>query len=204
DSIYQEFLPQMEKEYAFWMNGTEKVKPGQAYRRVVRLKDGSILNRYWDDSEVPRQESWREDVMTAEKSGRNKLEMYQNLRAGAESGIDFSSRWFSDKKNLVTIQTTDMLAVDLNALLYHLEKTIARAKLINGNDSLAKDYEQKALTRSQLMDKYFWNKRMSFFTDYNFKTQKQNNNITPAGLYPFCFISEKPDYMSFLGKKVAV
>ena len=203
DSIYQEFLPAMEKEYQFWMDGSDKVKTGQAYRRVVKLKDGNILNRYWDDSMVPRQESWREDVLTAEKSGRNKIEMYQHLRAGAESGIDFSSRWFADKKNLISIQTTDILAVDLNALLYNLEVTIAKAKLINGDDSASKAYREKALTRSQSMDKYFWNKEVSFFTDYNFKTQKQNNNITPAGFYPFCFINEKPDYMSFLGAKVA-
>lgn len=203
DSIYQEFLPAMEKEYQFWMDGSDKVKVGEAYRRVVKLKDGNILNRYWDDSMVPRQESWREDVLTAEKSGRNKIDMYKHLRAGAESGIDFSSRWFSDKKNLVSIQTTDILAVDLNALLYNLEVTIAKAKTINGNDSSSKWYRDKALARSQSMDKYFWNKHVSFFTDYNFKTQKQNNNITPAGLYPFCFINEKPDYMSFLGTKVA-
>jgi len=203
DSIYQEFLPALEKEYQFWMDGSDKIKPGQIFRRVVKLKDGTILNRYWDDSTIPRQESWREDVLTAEKSGRNKVEMYQHLRAGAESGIDFSSRWFADKKNLVSVQTTDILAVDLNALLYNLEITIAKAKLINRNDSSSKEYRAKALARSQAMDKYFWNKQVSFFTDYNFKTQKQNNNITPAGLYPFCFINEHPDYMSFLGTKVA-
>ena len=44
---------------------------------------------------------------------------------------------------------------------------------------------------------------MSFFTDYQFKTQTQLNNISPAGIYPFCFINEKPDYMSLLGKKAA-
>ena len=32
DSVYQEFLPAMEKEYEFWMDGADKLKPGQAYR----------------------------------------------------------------------------------------------------------------------------------------------------------------------------
>src|SRR5579872_2087511 len=103
DSIYQYFLPAMEKEYAFWMDGADKLKRGQAYRRVVRLPGGDVLNRYWDDATVPRQESWREDVLTAQRSGRDKVEMYQHLRAAAESGIDFSSRWFADEKNLTTI-----------------------------------------------------------------------------------------------------
>ena len=68
------------------MDGADKLKPGQAYRRVVRLKDGEILNRYWDDATVPRQESWREDVLTAQRSGRDKVEMYQNLGPPPKAG----------------------------------------------------------------------------------------------------------------------
>ena len=40
---------------------------GQAQRRVVRLPDGAILNRYWDDRAEPRDESWREDIVTAQR-----------------------------------------------------------------------------------------------------------------------------------------
>jgi alpha,alpha-trehalase len=202
DSVYQEFLPAMIKEYEFWMDGSDKLKPGQAYRRVVRLKNGDIVNRYWDDATVPRQESWREDVLTAQKSGRDKIEVYKDLRAAAESGIDFSGRWFADGKDLSTIETTDMVPPDLNALLYHLEWTISKALLIN-KDSAAMGYRQKAVKRGQLIDKYCWNKSLNFYTDYNFKTNRQSTHITPSGMYPFCFINEKPDYMSFLGSKVA-
>jgi len=203
DSIYQRFLPAMEMEYAYFMEGADKLKAGDAFRRVVRMKNGDLLNRYWDDGLVPRQERWREDVTTAEKSGRNKTEMYKHLRAGAESGMDFSSRWFADNKKITDIQTTDILPVDLNTLMYHLEWIIAKAKLINGDETGAKLFREKAKQRSVLIDKYFWNKNMSFFTDYQFKTQTQLNNISPAGIYPFCFINDKPDYMSLLGKKAA-
>lgn len=204
DSIYQHYLPFMEKEYAFFMEGADKLKAGEANRRVVKMKTGDLLNRYWDDSMVPRQESWREDYLTAEKSGRNKIEMYKHLRAAAESGIDFGCRWFIENKKITTIQTTDILPVDLNSLMYHMEWTIAKAKQINGDDVGAKLFREKAQKRGMLINKYFWNKKMTFFTDYQFKTQSQLNRITPAGIYPFCFINEKPDYMSLLGKKVAV
>lgn len=202
DSVYQEFLPAMEKEYAFWMDGSDRLKPGQAYRRVVRLNNGDILNRYWDDATVPRQESWREDVLTAQRSGRDKMEMYEELRAAAESGIDFSSRWFADGKNLITIRTSDMIPPDLNALLYHLEWAISKARLMN-KDSTAELFRRKAVRRGELIDKYCWNKTLSFYTDYDFKTRKQSNSINPAGMYPFCFINEHPDYMSLLGRRVA-
>ena len=202
DSVYQEFLPAMEKEYEFWMDGADKLKPGQAYRRVLRSKDGDILNRYWDDATVPRQESWREDVLTAQRSGRDKIEMYQHLRAAAESGIDFSSRWFGDDKSLISIRTTDMVPPDLNALLYHLEWSISKAKLMN-KDSTAGEFRQKAVRRGELIQKYCWNKTVNFYTDYDFRTGRQSAHITPGGMYPFCFINENPDYMSFLSRKVA-
>jgi alpha,alpha-trehalase len=202
DSIYQEFLPAMEKEYEFWMDGADKIKPGQVHRRVVRLKNGDILNRYWDDATVPRQESWREDVLTAQKSGRDKVEMYHDLRAAAESGIDFSSRWFADEKNLTTIRTTDMVPPDLNALLYHLEWAIAKGKLMN-KDSTAEEFRKKAIHRGELIQKYCWNKGVNFYTDYDFKTGHQSSHINPGGMYPFCFINENPDYMSFLATKAA-
>jgi len=204
DEIYKTFLPALEKEYNFWMDGANKLKPGQAYRRVVKLKDGTILNRYWDDSNVPRQESYREDVETTAKSGRNKIEMYKQLRAGAESGIDFSNRWFADGKNIVTIQTTNTIAVDLNALLYNLELTIAKGKLINGDETAANEFRKKTAQRQAAIDKYCWNKSLNYYTDYNFKIQRQLNNITPAGMYPFCFFENKPDYLSLLAKKASV
>jgi alpha,alpha-trehalase len=203
DSIFQLFLPAMEKEYQFWMDGSDKLKAGESFRRVVRLKNGDLLNRYWDDALVPRQESWREDYLTTEKSGRNKIEMYKNLRAAAESGLDFSTRWFADNKSITSIQTTDILPVDLNSLMYHMEWTIARAKQINGDYAGAKLFREKAIHRSALIKKYFWNNALSYFTDYQFKTQTQLSMITPAGLYPFCFINDNPDYFSLLGKKVS-
>ncbi|HEX6846521.1 MAG TPA: alpha,alpha-trehalase TreF [Chitinophagaceae bacterium] len=203
DNVYVTFLPALEKEYKFWMDGASKLKVGQAHRRVVRLKDGAILNRYWDDSNVPRQESWKEDLETAAKSKRNKIEMYKHLRAGAESGIDFSNRWFADGKNLTSIQVTNYIAVDLNALLTNLEYAISKGYQVNRNDSLANEYRKKAEKRRVAIDKYCWNSRLNYYCDYNFKTQRILSEVTPAGMYPFCFFESKPDYLSLQARKAA-
>src|SRR5438445_12583651 len=48
------YLAALEAEHAFWMQGAEGLAPGEAHRRVVRLRDGSVLNRYWDRSEERR------------------------------------------------------------------------------------------------------------------------------------------------------
>lgn len=203
DSIFQHFLPALEKEYSFWMDGSANLKPGQAFRRVVRLQEGTILNRYWDDNSTPRQESYREDVETAERSKRIKTDVYRHLRAGAESGIDFSTRWFKDGKNITTIQTTDMIPVDLNSLLYKLERVIARAHLINGNEEASAAFLKKAQDRKTAIDRYCWNRTLRFYTDYNFKTKKPSDIITPAGMYPFCVFQGSLDYLSLLARQAA-
>lgn len=204
DDIYATYLPQLEKEYNYWMDGAAKLKPGQASKRVVKLKDGTILNRYWDDLDIPRQEAFYEDRAISSKFPEGKAaRINRELRAAAESGWDFSSRWLADKKTLSTIQVTDMIPVDLNCLLYKLELVIAKARLVGRDEIFSNEYRKKADARLAAIDKYCWSKALNFYTDYNFKTLKQSTLITPAGMYPFCLYAKKLDYMSLLARKVA-
>ena len=63
------------------------------------MADGALLNRHWDDADMPRDESYREDTELARSTGRNAPQLYRDLRAAAESGWDFGSRWFADPKD---------------------------------------------------------------------------------------------------------
>ncbi len=198
EDIYTIYLPALEKEYQFWMDGSDKLKTAGVYRRVIRFADGSVLNRYWDDADVPRQESYREDVEAAEKSGRDKVEMYRHLRAAAESGIDFSSRWFADDKNIATIETADMTAVDLNALLYNLEKVISKAYSVMAAkekdisksavySSQAAKYTAGGEKRKKAIDQYCWNENTGYYCDYNYVKSRKEDNLTLAAMYPLFF-----------------
>src|SRR6266568_4755799 len=114
------YLDALEAEHAFWMDGAERVASGEAYRRIVRLRDGSVLNRYWDDRAPPdpRPESFRPDYLLGQTLPEAQREaFYRNVRATAESGWDFSSRWMREPKDLRTLETTDLIPVDLNSLL---------------------------------------------------------------------------------------
>ncbi len=173
-AIYQTYLPQLLKEHQYWTSG----------KKLIKINDTDFLSRYWDESDQPRQESYREDVETAKQSNRNIEEIYHHLRAGAESGWDFSSRWFADNKTIKTIETTNIIPVDLNALLYKLELVIAKAYLLSNNKTLQKDFENKANKRIALINKFCWNKKLNFYTDYNFKNQQQEQKIIAAGLMP--------------------
>jgi neutral trehalase len=72
---YVTYLPELEAEHEYWMDGSTVLRGGQGYRRVVRLSDGTILNRYWDDRAEPRDESYREDIATEVQTVRRKLLM---------------------------------------------------------------------------------------------------------------------------------
>lgn len=91
-------------------------------RRVaVKLADGTEhqLYQYRANSSGPRPESYREDVeMTKQMTKQSaKPTLWKNLASAAESGWDFSSRWFADGKTLATIETTNIVEVDLNAFV---------------------------------------------------------------------------------------
>src|SRR5690606_1822138 len=134
------YLRQLRREHAFWMDGAEGLAPGQAHRRVVRLADGSLLNRYRDDRDTPRPESFLEDRTTAAASARPAAEVWRELRSGAESGWDYSSRWLDQSMRLESIRVTSRVPVDLNSLLHHLESTIATACRQAGDSACAREF----------------------------------------------------------------
>ncbi len=187
-AVLKKYLTAMQGEYNFWMQGADSLTAEHpTHRRVVRLADGSLLNRYYDDRDVPRPESWREDVETAKKSGRPAAEIYRHLRAGAESGWDFSSRWFADGKSIATIHTTDIIPPDLNALMFKLEQTLAAAYTANGQADQAKKYNTAAQQREAAIKKYCWDERDGIFRDYDFVAAKQTKVASLATVFPPAF-----------------
>jgi alpha,alpha-trehalase len=186
-SISRKYLPQLRAEYAFWMEGASSLAPSSAHRRVVRLADGSILNRYWDDRDTPREEAYKEDVATARASERSAAEVYRNLRAAAESGWDFSSRWLADGKTLATIRTVELVPPELNSLLYQLELTIAKGCEVTADIACVKDARNKARQRKAAVARLLWNPHVGAFTDYHWRTGKPGAQVTAATLYPLYF-----------------
>ncbi|WP_163280381.1 alpha,alpha-trehalase [Enterobacter cloacae] len=181
----KKYRPQMEKEYAYWMEGADALQAGQANKRVVKLEDGSLLNRYWDDRDTARPESWLDDITTAKSNpNRPATEIYRDLRSAAASGWDFSSRWMDDPQKLGTIRTTSIVPVDLNALMFKMEKLLARASQESGDAASASKYEALATARQQAMEKYLWNEKEGWYADYDLKSKKVRNQLTAAALFP--------------------
>ena len=185
DKGYTRYLPQLQKEYDYWMADSDNVAAGDASKRVIKLADGTLLNRYWDARDVPRTESWMDDVNTAKKAPqRDKAEMYRELRSGAASGWDFSSRWFTDAHNLATIRTTQIAPVDLNSLIFHLEKVLSKSYLLNQQGNVAKQYADRAEKRQAAINRYLWDSKQGWYADYDWKKKQVHPQLTAAALFP--------------------
>lgn len=180
----QQYLPQLENEYAFWMDGAGLLSATHtARRRSVRMPDGSILNRYWDDRDTPRPEAYIEDIHIAQKSGRTASTVYRDIRAAAESGWDFSSRWFRDEQKMETIQTTDIIPVDLNCLLVFMEQYLSH--LYSGSDEQrAAIMLKRSEQRKKAIQHYCWNEEKEFYFDHHFRDNIQTSCYTLASLFP--------------------
>jgi alpha,alpha-trehalase len=173
----REFLPQLKAEHQFWTQT----------RHAVRLKDGSVLNRYWDEQNTPREESYAEDTALFNNAlPEHQGELYRHIRSAAESGWDFSSRWFRDGQSMSTIRTTEILAVDLNSLLYQIELHLSQW-LNRAGDPDASAFINAAQTRAVAIQKYFWDESKGWFFDYSITDERLIDVWSLAGVYPlFC------------------
>lgn len=72
------------------------------------------------------------------KTEESRRKFYNNVKAGAESGWDFSARWFIARNGtasleLADIATENVIPVDLNAFLEKNARTLARFFKIKNN-----------------------------------------------------------------------
>ena len=180
DNIYKRYNESLIHEYDFWMKGVEK---NTTNLRVVLLGSGR-LNRYWDNLDKPRYESWKEDIELADQmTGNDKNQLYRDIRAACESGWDFSARWFRDKENMHSICTTEILPIDLNVLLYCLEASISKG-LNSVSDSRSEHFYNLSENRKELINKLLWDKTKAIYQDFNFKNRTFTNVPSAAMAFP--------------------
>jgi alpha,alpha-trehalase len=192
------YLKALEAEHAFWMDGAERLAPGQAYRRVVAMADGAVLNRYWDDRPEPRPESYREDFELGQKVPEAQREaLFRNIRATAESGWDFSSRWMRDPKDLRTLETIELVPIDLNALLFRSETVIAALRTARGGPGdaeVAARYPSMADRRRRALVAAAYDAEAGYFFDVRWRTgQRVTDRPTLAAAAMLYFGLASPD-----------
>ncbi|XP_011641510.1 trehalase-like [Pogonomyrmex barbatus] len=121
----------LETEFEYWQNEktVDVKKDGKTYK----------MARYVVNSRGPRPESYKEDYQLAQQlPEQDQRALYNDLKAAAESGWDFSYRWCiqanRDKNlSLLNVSTSDIIPVDLNAILQRNARMLAYFHGILGN-----------------------------------------------------------------------
>ena len=190
-SILERALPLLEKEHAFFTNNRSVV--------VTRASRNYTLNHYAVLNNQPRPESFYEDYSTVNNQSyynlkgqtinttitlndTEKAQLYANLASGAESGWDYSSRWLKNPNDAITdtyfplrsLNTVNILPVDLNSILYYNEIIIAQFQQRQGNSSAAKQWANLAAARSEAMTALLWDEEHYSYFDYNLTAGARN------------------------------
>ena len=96
-----------------------------------------------------------------------------------------------------TIHTTDIIPVDLNALLYFMERLLERVYRLEGEAEQADLFLQRADDRRDALLVYCWDEALGFFVDYDFVNDAPTGVLSLAGAFPPFFRmvsdSEKAD-----------
>jgi alpha,alpha-trehalase len=210
DAALLRYLPALEREYNYHMYGVAELPEtpagvAAASRCVVRMPNGTLLNRYWDDAEGPRLESLKEDVdlgklvvhgLTGAAREARLAKFYKDMRSAAGSGWDFSSRWFADGQNIETICTTDIVPIDLNCLLVDSAETLTAAYTAKARQAAAagedptpylersRQYGQDVQQRKEGIVTYLYDPVKKIFGDFNFVEGRLTGIESAAMAFP--------------------
>ncbi|CAB3363626.1 Hypothetical predicted protein [Cloeon dipterum] len=193
----RESVGTLEKEIEFWMtNHTVEVdKDGKKYTLAI----------YGDRSSGPRPESYKEDYETAHvfATEEEREEYYSELKAAAESGWDFSSRWFildgTNQGNITNVKTRFIVPTDLNAFLFWDMQILSRFFHLLGNEERATYYKNASATLMEAVTAVLWHEEVGTWLDYDLINEKKRDYFYPSNLAPLftgCYDqSKEADYV---------
>uniref|UniRef100_A0A1B6EEF7 Trehalase n=2 Tax=Clastoptera arizonana TaxID=38151 RepID=A0A1B6EEF7_9HEMI len=179
----QKNINTLEKEFKFWI----------VNRTVTIEKDGHhyTLARYKDSSSGPRPESYREDIEHSEifKTDEEKEDFYTELKAAAESGWDFSSRWFitngTNKGKLTNLKTRYIIPVDLNAIIHWNANLMSDFYKELGNLEKADEFSKIAEKWLMAVTKILWHEEVGAWLDYDILNDIKRDYFYPTNISPF-------------------
>jgi len=191
-------LPTLVREMEFW----------EVRRSVEIIKDGKryTLFTFGTGGTGPRPESYKEDVESAEvfETEAEREEFYYHMKAGAESGWDYSTRWFINKEggnsgSLKNVRTSSILPVDLNALIYMDYMAISEFFSLLGDSAKSEEFSQKAAKLKEAIQAVLFVAEDSMWYDYDLENDKSRKYFYPSNLFPLwaeCYDIKKREDMA--------
>ncbi|XP_053479284.1 trehalase isoform X2 [Ictalurus furcatus] len=175
-------LPMLENEYNFWMKNRSIVVEVNSVKHV--------MNRYYVQVGQPRPESYTHDAELAEGLPAEAQEkLWTELKAAAESGWDFSSRWYinnlgQNSGSFRDTRTSSIVPVDLNALICRNERVLATFHRILGDEERALKYDNAVSFRLKAIESVLWDAKKGAWFDYNLLSRTKNSAFYTTNLSP--------------------
>ncbi|CAH2038003.1 unnamed protein product, partial [Iphiclides podalirius] len=173
----------LESELKYWLDT-------QTINFKVGRKTYTML-RYYAPSLGPRPESYYEDYTTAQQfdSDERRKEFYVDIKSAAESGWDFSSRWFigpegGNRGNLSTVHTRDIVPVDLNSIFANALQNAAYFRGLLGDVRKGAQWAYLAKQWRRTIDEVLWDEDDGIWYDYNLISKGHRKYFYPSNLAP--------------------
>ncbi|XP_037077546.1 trehalase-like [Pollicipes pollicipes] len=183
----------LEQEFKFWVQ----------HRGVNVTKDGKQYKMYRYNAQVgqPRPESYREDYELVQQTlggqhAGEEEQLYAELKSGAESGWDFSTRWFvpdaGQKGTLKDVKTRFIVPVDLNSLIYLNARLISEFYTLLGEDARAAQFQDYAERQKRNIEEVLWDEHSGSWFDWDTKNERLNKKFYPSNMFPVWVNASKP------------
>ncbi|ROT69953.1 putative trehalase isoform X1 [Penaeus vannamei] len=176
-------IDQLVEEFEFWENERSVEVQGRSGRSYK-------VAQYRAEVGEPRPESYREDYELAHtlKSDEAKEQLYVELKSGAESGWDYSTRWIinnnTNKGTLQDLKVTSIAPVDLNSLLCSNALTLAQFYRKLGNYTLERKFSNLADEKNTTMAELFWDSTDGTWYDVDINTQQKRRYFYLSNIHP--------------------
>ncbi|CAA7261546.1 unnamed protein product [Cyclocybe aegerita] len=184
-SILTRALPLAEKELQWWSDN-RSVEVRSPFTNTTRK-----VYRYSVTNSAPRPESYLTDYETANDSPQlNETErsaLYAELASGAETGWDYTMRWFSagnENAGLRSLNVRNTIAVDLNSILYRNHILLAQLYDTSNTTAVNRHISAAGALRTAILD-LFWDSQKIAFYDFVLDTNSRSNVFSAAAFYPF-------------------
>ncbi|XP_045521591.1 trehalase-like isoform X1 [Pieris brassicae] len=175
-------IQSLEAELNYWLDT-------QIYTFDIGDKAYTLL-RYYAASEGPRPESYQEDYTNAQifDNDKRKTQFYIDIKSAAESGWDFSTRWFikngTDKGNLTDIHATELIPVDLNSIFAKALKNMAYFHALINNYRIASHWSHLAKQWTNNIEKVLWDVEDGCWHDWDLVNKKFRKYFYPINIAP--------------------
>uniref|UniRef100_A0A914I4H6 Trehalase n=1 Tax=Globodera rostochiensis TaxID=31243 RepID=A0A914I4H6_GLORO len=193
DFVHQ-VLPTLEKEQHFW-----NLNRARSFLHPETNEELFQYYQYRAAMKGPRPESYREDMELAKglSSAAEREAIWSNVASAAETGWDFSTRWFAQEgpgmHDIKSIRTWSIVPVDLNAFMCINMRYMAAFYEIFGNIEKKKEYYERYQKMKLAIKRLHWNETDGIWYDYDLEREAHSNTYYVSNalpLYSKCYDDE--------------